>query len=229
MPGREGGTESEVYAFRFMDRIVRHFDYLIDLHTASFGRVNSVYVRADMRNPVAARMAYLQSPQIIVHNEGGDNTLRSAADDRGIPAITVEVGDPQRFQRKLIKSSLLGTLNVLGHLEMIDDEDVDEPDIEPILCGRSYWIYTDRGGVLDVLPEVAATIEKGQLIARVNDVFGQLETEYHAPEDGIVVGKSNNPVNQAGSRILHLGVPGLPDGFPDPTQSLIGWPKLGGR
>ena len=227
MPGREGGTESEVYAARFIDRIVKRFDYLIDLHTASFGRVNSLYVRADMRKPVTARMAFLQSPQIIVHNEGGDGTLRSAADDLGIPAITVEVGDPQRFQRKLIRSSLLGTLNVLEHLDMIDDTD-EEPGADPVLCGRSYWIYTDRGGVLDVIPDVTARVRKGDLIARVTDVFGRPETEYRAPEDGIVVGKSVNPVNQAGSRILQLGILGLPENFPDPTQSLTSWPKLSG-
>lgn len=226
MPGREGGTESEVYAARFLDRVVRVFDYLIDLHTASFGRVNSLYVRADMKNPVTARMAYLQSPQIIVHNAGSDHTLRGAADEMGIPAITVEVGDPQRFQRKMIKSSLVGTLNVLEHLAMIDDVE-DEPSHEPILCGRSFWIYTDRGGVLDVLPDVAARVTKGQLIARVTDVFGSLVREYHAPEDGIVVGKSSNPVNQAGSRVVHLGIEGMPESFPDPTQSLAGWPKLG--
>ncbi len=226
MPGREGGTESEVYAARLMARIVRHFDYLIDLHTASFGRVNSLYVRADMRNPVTARMAFLQSPQIIVHNDGGDRTLRSAADALGIPAITVEVGDPQRFQRKLIRSSLAGTLNVLEHLAMIEDGDEDI-DVEPILCGRSFWIYTDRGGVLDVVPDVAQRVAKGEKIARVTDVFGSIVREYFAPEAGIVVGKSSNPVNQAGSRILHLGIEGMPDHYPDPTQSLAGWPKLG--
>ena len=118
----------------------------------------------------------------------------------------------------------MGTFNVLEHLSMIDD--ADDPVGDPILCGRSYWMHTDRGGVLDVLPNVSQRVEKGQTIARVTDVFGRAVREYLAPEDGIVIGKSSNPVNQAGSRILHLGIEGLPDDFPDPTQSLSVWPKV---
>ena len=41
MPGKKIGTPSEQYAFSFVERILGQFDYLIDLHTASFGRINS--------------------------------------------------------------------------------------------------------------------------------------------------------------------------------------------
>ena len=49
-------------------------------------------------------------------------------------------------------------------------------------------------------------MKKGDLIAEVRTVFGQLTRSYHAPEDGVVVGRSVDPINQTGSRILHLGV-----------------------
>jgi predicted deacylase len=86
MPGRENGNCAEVYAHRVLTRVVSQADYLIDLHTASAGRINSIYVRADMTDPVTARMARLQHAQIIVHNRGRDGTLRGAV---GVPAITV--------------------------------------------------------------------------------------------------------------------------------------------
>ena len=40
----------------------------------------------------------------------------------------------------------------------------------------------------------------------MRDIFGNLIKEYFAPEDGIIIGKSVSPVNQAGGRILHLGI-----------------------
>jgi hypothetical protein len=55
-----------------MNKIIQCFDYLIDLHTASFGRVNSYYVRSDLNDPVSADLAKLQQPQIILHNSGQD-------------------------------------------------------------------------------------------------------------------------------------------------------------
>ena len=204
MPGKSKGNTSEVYASRFIKRIVRHFDYLIDLHTASFGRVNSLYVRADMQDSICRKLALLQCPQIIVHNKGKDGTLRSAAAQLGIPSITVEVGNPQLFQRKLIRFSLVGIHNILSYLNMIP-ADPDEPQETPVICRKSQWIYTDVGGLLNIPVEITQRVERKQLIGRVHNVFGDLVKKFFAPEAGIVVGKSTNPVAQSGARVVHLG------------------------
>jgi hypothetical protein len=205
MPGRENGSISQVYAFRLVDKIIKHFDYLLDLHTASQGRINSYYIRADMKHPVTRKMTLMQNAQIIVHNPPSDGTLRGAAEEMNIPAITLEVGNPNTFQKTMIKSGVEGIHNVLSYLEMTDDEIV-EPETPPIICKRSYWIYTQKGGLLTVHSKLLEQLKKGDLIATNRDVFGNVIEEYHAPEDGIVIGKSVAPVNQSGGRILHLGI-----------------------
>jgi predicted deacylase len=204
MPGKDGGSEAQIYAYRFVHRIVHHFDFLIDLHTASFGRSNSLYVRADMTDPVSARMAYLQRPQIILHNTPSDGTLRGAAMEMSIPAITLEIGNPQVFQPSKIASSINGLRRVLAELGMIPKRSVQQSP-PPVLCDRSAWLYTDHGGILRVFPEVTDIVEKDEPIARITDIFGNIVREYVAPERGIVVGKSVNPVGPTGARILHLG------------------------
>jgi len=180
---------------------------LLDLHTASFGRVNSFYVRADLTNATTAHLVRLVGAEIIVHNPSKDSTLRGAAENLGIPAVTVEIGDPQIFDADLVRLSRIGLRDVLEELGMLapDDEEAVGRAVE---CERSFWLYTDTGGMLTVLPPVASHIRKGQAIARLVDPWGQLVRTYRAPEDGVVVGKSANPVARAGSRILHLGVVG---------------------
>lgn len=203
-PGRPDGNVSQTYAHRLLDRLVRRFDYLLDLHTASFGRINSLYVRADMKHEKTARLAYLQKPQIILHNPASDGTLRGAAMEMGIPAITVEIADPHRFQPRYIRPAVAGVQAVLAELGIIRRRP-PRPGPPPVLCERSRWMYTDRGGLLDVLPDLAQMVEQGEVIARVRDAFGDVRTEYRAPERGVVIGKSTNPVGQTGARILHLG------------------------
>lgn len=205
MPGAKDGDVSQVYAWRLMDRIVKHFDYLIDLHTASFGRVNSYYVRADMENEITRQMALLQNPQIALHNPPSDGTLRGAAMDLGIHAITLEVGNPHRFQKGMIREGLTGLHNVLHYLEMLPSQ-IDKGEEDTVICKNSIWIYTDVGGFLSVVPEVTSFVKGGDLIARMHNIFGDLIKEYHAPLDGIVIGKEVNPVNQTGGRLLHLGI-----------------------
>ena len=205
MPGKENGSISQVYAFRLMDRIVKHFDYLLDLHTASQGRINSYYIRADMKHPVTRKMALMQNAQIIVHNPPSDGTMRGAAEELDIPAITLEVGNPNTFQKKLIKSGVEGIHNVLAYLGMTEDE-IENSEKMAYLCKRSYWIYTEKGGLLTVHVNLVQLLKKGELIATLRDIFGNIIEEYYAPEDGIVIGKSVSPVNQTGGRILHLGI-----------------------
>lgn len=205
MPGKENGNLSQVYAFRFINRLVRHFDFLLDLHTASQGRINSYYVRADMDGDQQRKMALLQNAQIIVHNPPSDGTLRGAVDALGIPAVTLEVGNPNTFQKKLIRSGVEGVHNVLSYLKMIPDP-IEEPELPTVICQRSYWIYTDAGGLLSIHVGLCEHLEKGKHIATLRDIFGEVTREYYAPEAGIVIGKSVSPVNQSGGRILHLGI-----------------------
>ncbi|MEZ6005342.1 MAG: succinylglutamate desuccinylase/aspartoacylase family protein [Planctomycetota bacterium] len=203
-PGKPAGRGSAVYLHRFIDRVVRQFHYLIDLHTASVGRVNSLYVRADMNAPEAARMARLQVPEIIVHNPPNDTTLRGSAAALGIPAITVELRDPSRFQPRTIEDGLAGVLNVLRDLGMLPGLPVFS-DQETILCNGSSWMYTDEGGLLQVFPQVTDMVSKGAPVAEVRTIFGEVTKTFFCPQDSIVVGRSVDPINQTGSRILHLG------------------------
>ena len=183
----------------------KEFDYLIDLHTASNGRINSYYIRADMSDDTVKKMAKLQNPQIIVHNPPSDGTLRGTASEMGIPSITLEVGNPNTFQKGLIRDGLTGLHNILGYFGMLDCE-VEEHDEETVLCECSFWMYTDTGGILRVHPKVTELVKKGQIVATMRNIFGDLVKEYFAPEDGVVIGKSVNPINHTGGRILHLGI-----------------------
>lgn len=207
MPGTAGDNVSKDYAHRLFDRVVSRFNYLFDLHTASRGRINSLYIRANMEDPTVAEMARLVAPDIILHNPPGEKTLRGAAARQNIPAITLEVGDPNVFQPRLIDRTLIGLVRSLTQLGVLNPPPWgDTPRLDPPVCSHSYWLYTDRGGLLTVLPDLAHYVEKGEIIARQTDIFGNLVREYAAPEEGIVIGKSTNPVGEVGARILHLGI-----------------------
>ncbi len=204
-PGRATGRESVVYAWRVFNRLIKHFDILLDLHTASFGRVNSLYVRADMMHLETRRMALLQRPQIIVHNPPSDGTLRGAAAAAGIPAVTVEIGNPSRFQTALINRTAKGLRAVLEAWDMVPHRPHLRIQGNPVICERSEWLYTQHGGLLTVVPKVTDKVKCGEDVARLVDPFGDLIHSYHAPHDGIVIGHSVDPVASTGARILHLG------------------------
>jgi len=198
----------------FFKKVVKQFEYHIDLHTASFGRSNSFYVRADMTDPVMAKMALLHHPEIILHSkgeggDGGSGTIRGAAMEHGIKSICIEVGNPQTFQTEYINCTYAGLANVLNWLNMIsiDPKELDSfKKFDTVICTSSFWAYTKRGGILMVLPPLASRVKKGDVIASIVDIFGFVVDQVASPCDGVVIGKSTNPSNLQGDRIVHLGV-----------------------
>jgi predicted deacylase len=144
MPGKAEGTTSQLYAYQLTHKIINRFDYLLDLHTASHGRVNSLYIRGDLENEVTRTLAFLQNPQIIVQKYDEEGTLRGWANDNGIPAITIEIGNPNAFQHNLIDETLEGIMNTMKHFSMIKGE-VKDMVTDATICDHSYWIYSKKG------------------------------------------------------------------------------------
>jgi len=76
-------------------------------------------------------------------------------------------------------------------------------------------IPTPQGMKPDALRALGCLIDKGNIepmykkgekIASVRNAFGEVIKDYFSPEDGIVIGKSSNPSNMSGGRIIHLGI-----------------------
>lgn len=213
-PGKKNGNRSQQYVYQITQKILPHFDYLVDMHTASFGRSNSLYVRADFRNDTIAQMAHLQDCDIILKSKGvpstGDavpklRTFRAEAMLQGIPTITIEFGNPQVYQPEMIERGIKGMQNLMSWLK-ITEQPIQTFPQKPFLCKKSYWIYIQEGGLLEIPVELTQSIKKGDLIGIVKNPFGDVLKRYYAPEDGIVIGRSTNPVNMNGGRIIHLGI-----------------------
>ena len=56
---------------------------------------------------------------LIVHGQGKLGTLRRAAADVGIPAITYEAGEPMRLREDEISFGVRGTLHAMRALGML--------------------------------------------------------------------------------------------------------------
>lgn len=212
-PGKEKGNRSQHYVWQINEKLLPKFDYLVDMHTASFGRENTLYVRADLNDPRIKKMAELQDADIILNNKGipsvneqiaATRTMRAEAMLKGIPTITVEYANPQVYQPEIIERGKIGIQNLMSWLDMAPTK-VKSTD-KPVLCKKSYWLYIDQGGYLEVLPALNQQVQQNELIAILRNPFGDIIENYYAPEAGIVIGKSSNPINMSGGRILHLGI-----------------------
>lgn len=202
-PGKRDGKPAEQYAYAFESTMMPCLDYLVDIHTASDGRLNTLYVRVDFTDDVAREMALDFNPHILLHGRGGDGTLRTAARKRNVPAITVEAGNPSVIQGRMVYEGEIGVRNVLKGLNMLSG--TIQTRRNPVMCRTSRWLRTRSGGLLETHFKLYQLVTKKQLMATLRDPFGHTVAEYHAPSDGVVIGKAANPAAEAGTRFCHLG------------------------
>ena len=202
-PGLEDGTPSEQYARSFCSTFLPKIEYLIDIHTASAGRLNSLYVRVDLDHEVSKTLALLLDPEIILHSPTSSGTLRSVALNQGVPAVTLEAGNPSVIQGSMVYAGEIGLRNILAHLNMLDCD--VQHSRKPLVCESSKWLRTTGGGILDTDIKLLEHVEENQIVAKTFDSFGNLLQEYTAPYGGVVIGRAAYPVSIPGTRYCYLG------------------------
>ncbi len=202
-PGRVDGKPAEQYAKVFSSAFLPNIDFLVDIHTASVGRLNTMYVRADLSDPMSKALAEAFNPQIVLNVRGSDGTLRRNALKRGVPAITVEAGNPNVFDGQMVQQGEVGVRNILIELGFLPGSKSLER--EPVVCPSSTWLRTRGGGLLEMRFGLFDKIPKGAVVAVASDLFGSEIASYRAPYKGIVIGMAGNPVALPGTRFCHFG------------------------
>ena len=218
-PGNPTGSSASRLAFTLFDRVIRNCDALVDLHTGSFHRTNLPQVRADLRNPAVRHLAEGFGGTIVLHSEGPPGTLRRAATEQGIPAITYEAGEPMRLQDEEIARGVSGIRRLLGHLGML--QLAEAAAAPPELYYASRWVRADHGGILLTDVELGQHVEIGDRLGTITDPIVDEQHELRAPYAGRVLGMAVQQVVIPGYAAFHIGLEGALPGPDDGPASLL--------
>lgn len=203
-PGDAHGSSAARIANAFFTSVVSHCDYLVDLHTGSFHRTNLPQLRADLKNPEVLELTQGFGATAVLHNDGQVGTLRRAATDAGIPAITLEAGEPTRFQPEAVAQGVKGINTLLNKLGMVKHVSL-WGDPQPIYYA-SDWIRADAGGILFSRVELGEKVEKGQILGTITDPINNNRSVIHAPESGRILGMALNQVVIPGFASFRIGI-----------------------
>ena len=203
-PGNPNGSAAARIAHSFFVNIVTHCDALIDLHTGSFERANLPQIRADLRDPDVMTLTQGFGSMVILHSTPAVGTLRYAATQAGIPAVTLEAGGPSQLELKEVKLGVKGIQTLVHTLGMIKKSRLwGEP--EPVYY-RSSWVRADNGGILLSDVGLGSTVRKGDLLGTITDPMNNARTELRSPYSGRIIGMARNQVVMPGFAAFHVGI-----------------------
>ena len=194
-----------------------HCDALIDLHTGSFERANLPQIRADLRNPDVVTLAQGLGGMVILHSSPAAGTLRHAATQAGIPAVTLEAGGPSQLELNEVKHGVQGIETLISTIGMQRKMRFwSEP--EPVYY-RSSWVRADSGGILFSDVSLGTTVREGDLLGTVTDPMSNIRTELRSPYSGRIIGMARNQVVMPGFAAFHVGIatPTAPVEEPEPA------------
>ncbi|MES1938380.1 succinylglutamate desuccinylase/aspartoacylase family protein [Salinisphaera hydrothermalis] len=203
-PGSANGSVAGRLAKVFIDEIVLHSDYGIDLHTGAIHRANLPQIRADLSQPTVRAMADAFGCPLLIDADLREGSLREYADRKGVPLLLYEAGEALRFDEFSIRAGVRGVRNVMRHLGMLPRRKVSKRPPKPVVAEDSSWQRAPESGILRSLVELGEYVERDQVLAYVADPFGTTEVAVTAEDAGIVIGRSYLPLVHAGDAIYHV-------------------------
>lgn len=203
-PGNPSGSSAARIAHSLFQQIIRHCSSLVDLHTGSFYRTNLPQLRADLRYEKIKEMTQGFGGIVVLHSVAAPGTLRRAATDAGIPAITLEAGEPLRLQTAKVTQGVTGIFKLLDTMDIVRRVQLLSPP-EPIFY-QSTWVRANHGGILFSVVRLGQEVDTGDVLGNVTDPITNTQNLIYSPAKGRVLGMALNQVVMPGFAAFRIGI-----------------------
>lgn len=202
-PGSEKGSLAARVASIFLEEVVQHCDYGIDLHTGAIHRSNLPQVRANLSDPETRLLAEAFGVPVLLNANLRDGSLRQAAVESKTKVLLYEAGQALRFDELSIRAGVRGVLNVLNELGILKRK-IRRKKVAPFVANNSTWIRASASGIVNTLKELGDQVSKGDILADIGNPFGDSLSKVTAHKSGIIIGKQNIPLIQEGDALFHI-------------------------
>lgn len=203
-PGSAKGSLAGRVAYIFLNEIVKHCDYGIDLHTGAIHRSNLPQIRADMSDAETKELAEVFGVPVILNSTLVDGSLRESAVKNKTKILLYEAGEALRFDEFSIRAGMKGILNVLQHLGMARKSLSKKKKTAPFIANGSQWVRANASGIVHNIVNLGDQITKEQVLAEIGSPYGEIIDTVKASRSGILIGKQNIPLVQEGEAMFHI-------------------------
>jgi len=203
-PGNTHGSSASRLAHSFFTKIIMHCDSLVDLHTGSFHRTNLPQLRADLADENVARLAQNFGVIAVLNGRGNPNSLRAAAVRAGIPAVTLEAGEPMAMQREVVEEGVRAINTLLAKTGMYGKQQ-RWTRIAPVYY-RSAWVRANQSGILFSKATLGQRVKEEDILGTVTDPITNARTTIKSPYNGRIIGMALDQVVLPGFAAYHIGI-----------------------
>ncbi len=211
-PGAVDGSITQRIAHWIVDKLLRHADFMIDLHTGGIAYelpLLNGYVHDDGRLGQAALAAAkaFGAPTRWGHPLPiPPGRSLTAATDLGVPCVYTEAPGSAGIDPDVLECFRTGVTNVMKHLGMLSGDLIRRPprhhlvghgDLDSVIAAPAPGLFRRECGLLDA-------VEAGQCLGTIRDEHGAITSEIIAKSAGIVIMLRGLPRVEIGDGLVHL-------------------------
>jgi predicted deacylase len=203
-PGSPNGSAADRIGHSLFSDVIRQCQFLVDLHTGSQQRVNLPQIRGNLKDEMVFDFSRHFGGITVLHGVGAKGTLRRAANDAGIPAVTMEAGGPHQLDESAVDAGVKSLETLLQNLAIQDSKRFWSSP-QPVFY-QSDWVRANQGGILMSTVKLGDKVREGQVLGSVIDPVSNTGSAILAPFNGRILGMAVNQVVQTGFATHHVGV-----------------------
>lgn len=216
-PGRANGSPTEMIA-HYVDSVLFDLcDLVIDLHSGgrsldySHSALAQHSTDAQQRSKLEALLKVFGAPHSVFTSGsggGGATTLYAAAAQRGIAALTTELGSGATLDPAGLRAAEQGVRRVLKHYGVVPDMDAEPAPPTRLLrsLGPRHAIYAPHAGLFEPLVNVGEEVARGQQAAYLHSIEDPLREPLalYFTADGVVSCRRFPTLAARGDGLFHL-------------------------
>lgn len=209
-PGTQGSSLTYSLAREVSEKLIAPADYVIDCHSCNPPSMQFTIIGKEGEEKTrkeSLEMARAFGFPIVFSGVPHVGTFSGYCMDQGKPCITPEFNFSRRLDKLSIDTGVIGVMNVIKHLNMLDGE-IEQFNIpggfeeELSYCA----VYAKKGGVVYFEKEIGQHVKERETIATIRDLFGNEIEKIKSPYGGIVISYplKGNQAAETGDYIAYI-------------------------
>lgn len=205
---------TKVFSYIWMDRvstIIQAFkpDLVIDMHDGGIPlRIMSHALYNDISTELGPvdRLCWDSGMKVIWASSGGRfaGNVGAHMHTLGIPSVMLESGGTGQFIEEDIQEMAIGLRNVLISMKMLNGDIIPRVD-EQLLMIAGNWVRAGRAGYFQAVKALGYSLEEGEPIGHIINLFGETIETIKSPSSGILFGLRYSAAANVGDYIANVG------------------------
>jgi len=211
-PGEEHGSITQRIAYWITQKLLRHADFYIDLHSggATYNiptLIGYIHDAGQLGQASLAGARAFGAPILWGHPLPlAPGRTVSAATELGVPSLYTEAPGGGYARPDDVACFTTGVINVLKHLGMIDGAPQPRSTTHHLFGDGNLdqVIAADVAGYFRAEVELLVKVQAGQRVGVIRDLFGNVVQTVNADQDGVVIMLRRFHRVHVGDGLVHL-------------------------